>query len=46
MKQYQLLVKHLGGQLAAAKQLEVSQATVSGWVRGKHGMSAAAAIKA
>lgn len=43
---YQQLVKHFNSQLATAAALNVDQSTVSGWVRGKHGMSAITAIKA
>lgn len=40
------LVKHFGTQDIAAKRLGVDQTTVSGWVRGKHGMSPAVALRA
>lgn len=40
------LVKHFGTQDEAARRLGVDQTTVSGWVRGKHGMSPAVALRA
>jgi DNA-binding transcriptional regulator YdaS (Cro superfamily) len=40
------LVKHFGTQDRVAEALAVSQATVSGWVRGEHGMSAITAMRA
>lgn len=43
---FQELVGHFGTQLKTAESLGVDQATVSGWVRGKHGMSPAVALRA
>ena len=43
---YQRLVDHFHGQTATATKLEVDQSTVSGWVRGLHGMSPAVAVRA
>lgn len=43
---FQGLVSHFGTQIKAAASLQVDQATVSGWVRGKHGMSPAVALRA
>ena len=43
---YQELVKHFGGQVKTAEALGCKQGTVSGWVRGKHGVSGKYAIKA
>lgn len=40
------LVAHFGGQESTAFALEVNQSTVSGWVRGKHAMSAETALLA
>ncbi|QFT84940.1 hypothetical protein FIU88_08125 [Halomonas sp. THAF12] len=40
------LIKHFGTQERTAEALGVSQASVSGWVSGKHGMSALHAMKA
>jgi len=40
------LVDLLGGQARAAQALNVKQPTVSGWLSGKHGMSAIVAMKA
>ena len=40
------LVAHFEGQEATAEKLGVKQATVSGWVRGVHGMSPGVAVKA
>ena len=41
------LVNHFDkSQSKTAKALKVSQPTVSGWVRGEHGMSAAVALRA
>lgn len=40
------LVRHFGTQVTTAEQLGVDQTTVSGWVRGKHGMSPAVAVRA
>jgi DNA-binding transcriptional regulator YdaS (Cro superfamily) len=40
------LVKHFGTQELTATALEVDQSTVSGWVRGKHGMSPVVAKRA
>lgn len=46
MNIYEKLVKHFGGQVKTAAALGVEQGTVSGWVRGKHGMSPVVALKA
>lgn len=46
MNTYKALVKHLKNQATAAQLLDVKQGTVSGWVRGVHGMSAETALKA
>ncbi|MNE30284.1 YdaS family helix-turn-helix protein [Pseudomonas juntendi] len=43
---YQRLVEHFGGQDLTAAALKVNQSTVSGWVRGKHAMSAETAFLA
>lgn len=43
---YQRLVDHFGGQELTAAALQVNQSTVSGWVRGKHAMSAETAFLA
>ena len=43
---FQSLVGFFGTQIKAAQLLKVDQATVSGWVRGKHGMSPAVALRA
>ncbi|QPI65856.1 transcriptional regulator [Vreelandella venusta] len=43
---FQSLVGFFGTQIKAAELLNVDQATVSGWVRGKHGMSPAVALRA
>ncbi|WP_060495425.1 hypothetical protein [Pseudomonas sp. GTC 16482] len=43
---YQRLVEHFGGQELTAAALKVNQSTVSGWVRGKHAMSAETAFLA
>ena len=40
------LVVHFGTQDKTAERLGVDQGTVSGWVRGKHGMSAVTALRA
>ncbi|UTA78991.1 helix-turn-helix domain-containing protein [Halomonas sp. XH26] len=40
------LVDHFKTQTKAAEALGVDQTTVSGWVRGKHGMSPAVALRA
>lgn len=40
------LVEHFGGQESTAEKLDVKQATVSGWVRGVHGMSPSVAVRA
>lgn len=40
------LVTYFGGQARAASKLKVKQPTVSGWVTGKHGMSAKVAFRA
>ncbi|MBT2773820.1 helix-turn-helix domain-containing protein [Halomonas sp. ISL-60] len=40
------LVNHFETQTKAAVALGVDQTTVSGWVRGKHGMSPAVALRA
>ncbi|MEM8499919.1 MAG: YdaS family helix-turn-helix protein [Pseudomonadota bacterium] len=46
MTLFKKLIQHLGGQLAAAEKLGVSQPTVSAWENGAHGMSAITALKA
>lgn len=43
---FQSLVGFFGNQIKTAELLKVDQATVSGWVRGKHGMSPAVALRA
>jgi DNA-binding transcriptional regulator YdaS (Cro superfamily) len=43
---FERLVKHFGTQDKAAVALGVKQGTVSGWIRGEHGMSAITAIRA
>ncbi|YCH23133.1 helix-turn-helix domain-containing protein [Pseudomonas sp. D1-3] len=43
---YKDLVAFFGTQEAAAEKLRVDQSTVSGWVRGKHGMSPVVAKRA
>ncbi|MNO55171.1 hypothetical protein D3C76_456570 [compost metagenome] len=43
---YKELVAHFGTQEVTAKRLKVDQSTVSGWVRGKHGMSPVVAKRA
>lgn len=43
---YQNLVEHFGGQVAAAKALNVSQSNISGCTSGRWSMSAKVAIKA
>jgi DNA-binding transcriptional regulator YdaS (Cro superfamily) len=40
------LVAHFGTQEVTAERLKVDQSTVSGWVRGKHGMSPVIAKRA
>ncbi|HCP03154.1 MAG: hypothetical protein CME86_00340 [Herbaspirillum sp.] len=40
------LVHHFKGQQKTASALGVDQSTVSGWVTGRHGMSALTALKA
>lgn len=40
------LVAHFGTQEVTAEKLKVDQSTVSGWVRGKHGMSPVIAKRA
>lgn len=40
------LVEHFGTQQKVADALRVDQGTVSGWVRGRHGMSPVVALKA
>src|SRR5690554_3493532 len=46
MNIYERLVKHFKGQMKTASALGVEQGTVSGWVRGKHGMSPLTALRA
>ncbi|MBU0792278.1 MAG: helix-turn-helix domain-containing protein [Gammaproteobacteria bacterium] len=46
MNIFERLVKHFGTQDQTAAALNVKQGTVSGWVRGEHGMSAVAALTA
>lgn len=43
---YKRLVAYFGGQQRTAIALGVNQSTVSGWIRGRHGMSAETAILA
>jgi DNA-binding transcriptional regulator YdaS (Cro superfamily) len=43
---FERLVKHFGTQDKTAISLGVKQGTVSGWIRGEHGMSAITAIRA
>jgi len=43
---YKELVAHFGTQEVTAEKLGVDQSTVSGWVRGKHGMSPVVAKRA
>ena len=43
---FQSLVGFFGNQIKTAELLKVDQATVSVWVRGKHGMSPAVALRA
>lgn len=43
---YVQLVEHFRTQKETAARLNVDQSTVSGWVRGSHGMSPAVAIRA
>lgn len=43
---FEQLVSHFGSQVKAAEALGVKQGTVSGWVSGKHGMSAVTALRA
>lgn len=40
------LIKHFGTQESTAEALGVKQGTVSGWVRGKHGISPGVALRA
>lgn len=46
MNIFERLVAHFGTQEKTGSALGVDQATVSGWVREKHGMSAVVALKA
>ncbi|MFC0708678.1 Cro/CI family transcriptional regulator [Azorhizophilus paspali] len=46
MNIYQSLIAHFGTQQKTADALRVDQGTVSGWVRGRHGMSPVTALKA
>ena len=46
MSIFKELVSHFGTQDKTAERLGVDQGTVSGWVRGKHGMSAVTALRA
>ncbi|MBY5984426.1 helix-turn-helix domain-containing protein [Halomonas sp. DP8Y7-1] len=43
---FERLVAHFGTQAKAAEALKVNQGAVSNWVRGKHGMSPAVALRA
>ncbi|ATH79521.1 hypothetical protein CLM76_09260 [Vreelandella venusta] len=43
---FKSLVSHFGGQIQTAEALSVNQGAVSNWVRGKHGMSPAVALRA
>lgn len=43
---FKSLVNYCGTQIKTAQLLKVDQATVSGWVRGKHGMSPVVALRA
>lgn len=46
MNIYEHLVRHFGCQMKTAEKLGVKQGTVSGWVSGRHGMSAITAMRA
>jgi DNA-binding transcriptional regulator YdaS (Cro superfamily) len=46
MKPIEKLIDHFGSQQATATALGVKQGTVSGWVRGIHGVSADVALRA
>ncbi|MDT8895664.1 Cro/CI family transcriptional regulator [Halomonas sp. I1] len=43
---FEKLVRHFGTQTRAAEALGVDQTTISGWVRGVHGMSPVVALRA
>jgi DNA-binding transcriptional regulator YdaS (Cro superfamily) len=45
-KTFKDLIDHFGDQTIAAEKLGVKQPTVSGWLNGKHGMSAKTALRA
>ncbi len=45
MSIFKQLVSHFGTQEKTAKALGVDQGTVSGWVRGKHGVSPVTALR-
>jgi len=42
---YEKVINFFGGQKGTKTKLGVSQPTVSGWLTGKHGMSAKIALK-
>ncbi|WP_275628996.1 YdaS family helix-turn-helix protein [Pseudomonas sp. 273] len=46
MNVFERLVEHFHGQVKTAEALGVKQGTVSGWVSGRHGMSAVTALRA
>lgn len=46
MKAYSALIEFFGTQQKTADALQVDQGTVSGWIRGRHGMSAVTALRA
>lgn len=46
MEIFKALVEFFGTQQKTAEALRVDQGTVSGWVRGRHGMSPVTALKA
>ncbi|MCW1937549.1 helix-turn-helix domain-containing protein [Pseudomonas sp. MDMC_285] len=46
MTTYERLVAHFKSQENTATALGVKQGTVSGWITGKHGMSAVTALRA
>jgi DNA-binding transcriptional regulator YdaS (Cro superfamily) len=46
MNIYKSLIKHFGTQVKTAEALCVDQGTVSGWVRGRHGMGPITALRA
>lgn len=46
MNIFNCLIEHFGTQQKTADALRVDQGTVSGWARGRHGMSPVTALKA